>query len=116
MPRSKGKASTAGSGLPAGFKSAAVEGSFGQLHDFDKTPVLQGVCIKIQTVNKGTKKENDVMTIKAKDGTLHSVWKSYQLDGLFQKSTVGKEIYLQFDGVQKLKGRKSMKLFTVGVK
>lgn len=112
----KAKESGTASGLPPGFKSAAVEGSFGQVHDFDKVPTLTGKCLSFKTVNKGKKTENQVMTVKTEDGSLHALWNSYQLSGLFQPATIGKTIYVSFMGKQKLKGRKSMKLFEVGIK
>jgi len=112
----KAKVLAVGSGLPPGFKSAAVEGSFGQIHDFDKVPTLTGICMSFKTVNKGKKTENQVMTVKTSDGSLHALWNSYQLSGLFVNPTIGKMIYVSYMGLQKLKGRKSMKLFEVGVK
>lgn len=103
--------------LPPGFHSANVEGSFGVLHDFEKQSVLQGKCLSIKTVNKGTKKENEVMTLKKKDGSLASVWNSWMLNAIFEKSTIGKEVHIEFLGLQPMSGnRNPMKLFNVGVK
>lgn len=105
-------------GLPPGFTSVAVSGSFGQQHDFSKNPTLQGKCKKIETISfkDGNKtKKTQVMTVDV-NGTEVMLWHSYGVSGLFDKKTLGKQIYVHYDGKKKLKGGRTLKLFTCGVK
>jgi hypothetical protein len=102
--------------LPAGFKSANVEGNFGEIHDFNKAPVLQGECIGVQKV-KTKNGPTTIMTVRKEDGILAGVWHSYMLDELFEQNPKGKTVFIRLNGYQKVKGRKEpMKLFSCGVK
>lgn len=115
MPR-KAKQS-ADAGLPKGFKTAGVEGSFGAVHDFKKQPELQGELVQIGVYHKGKKDENYTLTIKKVDGSLAAVWGAYMLNGLNDKKLIGSEVYIKFTGTQKLSGkREPMKLYTVGTR
>jgi len=112
MPRTKATASE----LPAGFKSANVQGQFGNMHNFEAQPLLIGRCKGIATVKTKNGKQQ-VMTIEKEDGGLAGVWHSYMLSALFNQKPVRKQVYIRFEGVRKIKGRKeAMKLFSCGVK
>jgi len=110
------KAKTQAQDLPAGFKSANVEGNFGEIHDFEKQPVLQGECVGVQPV-KTKNGKTTIMTIRKEGGILAGVWHSYMLDSLFTQNPKGKTVYIRLNGYQKVKGRREpMKLFSCGVK
>lgn len=106
----------ANSEIPAGFTETPAEGGFGSMHDFKKTALLVGKCVKIENVNTRNGKQLK-MTVKDQAGNLLGVWHSFMLSGLFKKKPVGKQVYIRFEGTQKIKGRKEpMKLFSCGIK
>jgi hypothetical protein len=111
MPRTKQDTA-----IPAGFTETPAEGGFGSQHDFKKTPLLVGKCVKIEKVTTRYGKQ-DSMTIKDTAGNLKSLWNSAMLSGLFKKRPIGKQVFVLYKGTQKIKGKKEpMKLFTCGVK
>ena len=112
MPRSK----SALPDIPAGFKSATVTGQFGNMHNFEAEPLLLGKCTAITPVKTKNGKQK-IMTIQKEDGSLAGVWHSYMLHDLFERKPLKRQVYIRFEGVRKVKGRKEpMKLFSCGVK
>lgn len=111
MPRRK-----AGTEIPAGFKSANVEGQFGNTHNFEAEPLLIGKCTGIATVKTSNGKQQ-IMSIQKADGSLAGVWQSFMLKNLFKMKPVKKQVFIRFEGTRKIKGRKEpLKLFSCGVK
>lgn len=111
--------------IPAGFKvaDAGSDGGFGEWHDFKKHKILTGKVLGInkwtQEVKEGKKtitKKRMTMTVETKNGSA-AVSDSHALRGLFTtKGIVGKTVYIQFLGQEKIKGGKKYNRFACAVK
>ena len=105
--------------IPAGF-TAVKGGEFAPIHDFIKNKVAQGVVSdkKIVKVKRGKSLVDvNVITISDKNtGEQTSIWESSALEGLMAEVKSGDEVFVRFNGVKALKGRKSLKMFTCAIK
>jgi hypothetical protein len=101
--------------VPAGFKTVAVGGA-GAWHDFYKNPILQGV-VKAAGSFKGQYGKQRTLTVETKKNGMASFSESKSLKELFDTpKIVGREIFVQYLGEKALKGKKRVKLFSVGIK
>lgn len=99
--------------LPAGFKIVAGNG-FAKSFFFEKVgDTIQGVVKEVRKLKyKGDARL--VMTLENDDG-IFSIWDSAQLKPLMENVEEGTEVYIRFDGIKKLKGKKTMREFTTAV-
>jgi hypothetical protein len=111
-------AKASATGIPAGFKKVE-SGSFPPNHDFKKEPVLTGIVHSIRSVpQKRGKKTEPVGVMHVADkvtGEICAVWESSALEELFKTAKPGNAVYIKSEGVQKLKGKKTLKKFTVAI-
>lgn len=108
----------AASKLPAGYESVQGAG-FPDNHDFEKSPILQGTVTDVKTVSvkKGRKMEDtQLMTVADSDGVISAVWNSAGLKELFSKVKKGDSVFIEFLGMIPLKGKQSMKKYSIGHK
>ncbi len=109
------KQKTKAAKLPAGFKTVAVSGG-GGWHDFNVNPILTGE-VKATGSFKGEYGKQRTLTVATKKGGLETISESASLRGLFDTpKLVGKEVFIEYLGEKALKGKKRVKLFSVGVK
>jgi hypothetical protein len=104
--------------VPAGFQRVET-GSFPPNHDFKKSPRLQGKVIQIKDVpQKRGKKTEEVRVIYVADenGEVSAVWESHAIADGMAKLKAGDEVLIEFKGVQKLKGKKTLKNFDFFIK
>jgi hypothetical protein len=109
---------TASAALPAGF-APVTAGSFPATHDFKRESTLRGIVQEKKTVpqRRGSKTEEVPLLVVANSetGELTSVWHSAALSGIMEQADKGDEVFIRFDGVKKLKGKKTLKQFTCGI-
>lgn len=104
--------------VPAGFQKVET-GNFPANHDFKKEPILQGKVTQIKDVpQKRGKKTEEVRVIYVADadGVISAVWESHAISDGMRQVKPGDEVYIRFNGVQKLKGKKTLKLFDFAIK
>lgn len=100
--------------LPKGFKIVAGNG-FAKTFFFESPgDEIQGEVKEVRDLTY-SKKQRKIMTIENSDG-IFSIWDSAQLLPLMESVEEGDEVYIRFDGMKKLKGKKQMRLFTTAVK
>jgi hypothetical protein len=106
------------SGIPQGF-TAIKSGGFAPIHDWKKNPLLRGIVQAVRTSDQ--KRGGKIVPVKilevadSETGEMTSVWESYALAGLLEAAKVGDEVFIRFEGVKKLKGKKTLKEFTCGI-
>lgn len=105
-------------GIPAGFNPVTT-GQFPPNHDFRKSAICTGRVsqIKESEQKRGSKTEKVKILYVAdeKTGEIEAVWESAQLREFISQVKVGDRVYIRFDGVAKLKGRKTLKKFTCAI-
>lgn len=105
-------------GIPAGFQQVST-GQFPPNHDFKKEAVCTGAVtqIKESEQKRGTKTEKVKILYVAdpNTGELSAVWESAALKDFFSQVRPRDTVYIRFDGVAKLKGKKTMKKFTCAI-
>lgn len=105
--------------IPEGFRRLET-GNFPPVHDFTKAAELQGTVNSIKTVEVKTGRKVDktrIMYVADENGVLVSVWESAALEGLFDEAKPGDEVYIQYTGPIKIKGRKQpMKGFQTAIR
>ena len=101
--------------LPAGFKVSVVPSSGGGFHNWEAQAILTGKVTKIFK-KKGEYGTQRYLTVKQKNGSESSFSESSSLKNLFDEAKVGKEVYVHYQGTVPLKGGKSYKVFTAGIK
>lgn len=124
MAKAKAKAAKKSKGvaLPAGFEAVAVGGSFGNWHDFQKVKVCTGKVTRQEVItqsdinNPKKKVKRRIIGVLMANGVTSTVGESYALRELFDMKLKGKEVFIRFDGVKKLAGRKKLNQFTVAVR
>lgn len=100
--------------LPAGFKIVAGNG-FAKSFFFEKPgDEIQGTVKEVRDIKYEGKKRK-IMTLENEKGVF-SIWDSAQLTPLMENVEEGTEVYIRFDGVKKLKGKKTLREFTTAVK
>lgn len=106
-------------GVPAGYQQVST-GQFPANHDFKAEPVCEGrvTQIKESEQKRGKKTEKvKILYVANKDsGEITAVWQSAQLEEFISQVAPGDEVYIRFDGIAKLKGRKTLKKFTCALK
>ena len=116
--KAKPEARPAGN-IPAGFERTQ-SGSFPPNHDFKAHPILQGRVVEIRsTPQKRGKKTEEVKILyvaESDTGEIVAVWESFALESLFAQVKKGDEIFLRFNGVKKMKGKKTLKDFDAAIK
>lgn len=100
--------------LPAGFKVVAGNGFAKSFFFENQGDSIQGVVQEVRDIKYGGKKRK-IMTLENAQGNF-SIWDTSQLLELMNNVEKGDEVYIRFDGMKKLKGKKEMRLFTCGVK
>jgi len=103
--------------IPAGFTQP--ETGFYDAHDFDKHPIIEGEVVdkrKTQPKKKSDKPQDLLVVLRKADNQKVTVFSSHQLQGLFDAVHIGDEVFIQFQGVKPLPGKKSLKLFATGYK
>lgn len=104
--------------IPAGYERVQ-SGDFAQAHDFKKWPVLEGEVLGIKTLTQGKGKEKrEVRLAVVHRGDVPvTLWESAALGSFFDQVKIGDRVYVKFDGLIKLRGRKQpMKAFTSAIK
>lgn len=118
MPRSKNHNVKETKGIPSGFTRIET-GNFPANHDFKERPVLEGKVTAIKGVPQ--KRGKKTVTVKLiyvadkKTGEVGAVWESKALEELFSQVKVGSTVYIRSEGIQKLKGKKTLKKFVTGI-
>jgi hypothetical protein len=121
MAKKAAKVKKVNSDIPPGFEVCdAGSGDFAPWHDFKRDAVLQG---KVESVRKATlgkgKDKNDtrIMTVNTAQGQ-RAISESVKLSGLFDQAAKkkGKEVYIKFLGVVKLKGGRRMNDYIAAIK
>lgn len=100
--------------LPKGFKIVAGNGYAKSFFFEDIGDTLQGVVKEVRKI-KYQGKARQIMTVENDEG-IFSIWDSAQLLPLMETVEEGEEVYIRFEGMKKLKGKKEMRLFTVAKK
>lgn len=107
MPR-KSKAA-----IPAGFTKVET-GSFPPNHDFKANPICAGKVVQIKEVpqKRGKKTEEvRVLYVADADGVIGAVWESHAIADAMKKVKPGDEVHIEFKGITKLKGKKTLKQY-----
>jgi hypothetical protein len=106
-------------GVPAGFQQVAT-GQFPPNHDFKENPVCSGVIQQIkesdQKRGKKTEKVKILYVADESTGEITAVWESAALADFMTQVKPGDSVYIKFEGVAKLKGKKTLKKFTCAYK
>lgn len=108
---------TAGSGSDGWRKMST--GSFPPNHDFKRVPELEGVVTEKKKVpqKRGKKTEEvTVIYVANKDGEIAAVWESAALESFMAEVKPKDIVRIVSKGVQKLKGKKTLKAFDVFIK
>lgn len=116
--RKKAIAKSVEKAIPQGFQKFTT-GSFPTNHDFRAEPVCQGKVIQIKKVpQKRGKKTEEVLVLYVanSDGVVSAVWESHAIADGIANTKPGDEVFIRFNGIQKLKGKKTLKLFDYAVK
>lgn len=103
--------------IPSGF--VQPETGFYDAHDFEKHPLIIGTIIDFRETTpkkKGDKAQKLMVVENSETGVKETVFHSHQLTGLFDACHIGDEVMIQFQGVKKLPGKKSLKLFETAYK
>ena len=114
----KTKASFAKVELPKGFTAIAT-GSFGDVWEYEKHPVLVGrVTGDVRTITQKAKRKGEkprdtrVITVKSEaDGRLYTVWESIALEEFFNHVQRGMRVALTFHGLRDVGRPQPMKVF-----
>lgn len=106
-------------GIPAGYQQVAT-GQFPPNHDFKASPLLEGRITQIkeseQKRGKKTEKVKILYVAEKETGEITAVWESSALEDFMSQVKAGDEVFIRFEGIQKLKGRKTLKKFSCGYK
>src|SRR3970040_165719 len=108
---------TTGSKIPAGFPQIKT-GSFAPIHDWKKTPILQGIVQATRTVEQkrgGKLIPVRVVDVANSDGEITAVWESHSIAETLAQAKPGDEIFLSFEGIKKLKGKKTLTEFVCAI-
>ena len=114
----KTKASFAKVELPKGFTAIAT-GSFGDVWEYEKHPVLVGkVTGDVRSITQKAKRKGEkprdtrVITVKSEaDGRLYTVWESIALEEFFNHVQRGMRVALTFHGLRDVGRPQPMKVF-----
>jgi len=114
----KTKASFAKVELPKGFTAIAT-GSFGDVWEYEKHPVLVGkVTGDVRTITQKAKRKGEkprdtrVITVKSEaDGRLYTVWESIALEEFFNHVQRGMRVAITFHGLRDVGRPQPMKVF-----
>ncbi len=116
MPKRKAEESS--NSVPAGFERIQT-GSFAPIHDFKKAPKLVGIVQEKRTSEQkrgGKLVPVQILAIANEEtGEITSVWESHALLPLMQRAEKGDRVFIEFLGVKKLKGKKTLKDFACGL-
>lgn len=84
---------------------------FNPIHDFSKEATLIGTLIGVRESKNEYKSK--VYDIKKEDGTVVSVWGSYQIDQAFENLPMDTVVKLEYVGKTEIDGGKSVKNFRI---
>jgi hypothetical protein len=122
MAKKAAKVKKVNSDIPPGFEVCDTGGDFAAWHDFEKNPVLQGKVehVRSATLGKGKdKNETRILTVSTPQGSF-ATSESFKLRPLFDiaasKKGKGKEVYIKFLGMVKLKGGRKMRDYIAAIK
>ena len=96
-----------------GYRKVA-SGSFAPNWDYKKEPILEGKVISKKKVPfKRGKKTEEVFVIEVAQATgeIVNVWESHATAALMEEVKIGQGVKIEFKGVKKLKGKKTLKEF-----
>ena len=104
--------------LPKGF-TAIASGSFGEVWEYEKHPVLVGkVTGDVREVEQKAKRKGEsnrttrVITVKSEaDGKLYTVWESTALEEFFNHVQRGMRVAITFHGLRDVGRPQPMKVF-----
>lgn len=112
MARTKRSASA----IPAGYQQVQ-SGGRAPFHDFKTSPILEGKIVGMHSFTDRWKNKKQIMEIASKEtGEVTAVSESAALTGLFKQAKKGAMVWIRFDGLVKIKGRKQpMRQYTTGI-
>lgn len=91
-------------------------GGLAPFHDFAKEKVLLGTVVKLRSFVDRWKNKKQVMEIATSSGEIVAVSSAAALKGMFAIAKKGKKVWIRFDGLKKIKGRKQpMRQYTTAV-
>ena len=114
MPKRKSNTRDA---LPADFVQVQ-SGDRAPFHDFQQTKILMGKIVGVHSFTDRWKNKKQIMEVASTEtGEVTAVSESASLKGLFKRAKKGNEVFIRFDGLVKIKGRKlPMRQYTTGIK
>lgn len=114
MPKQK---RTSRNAIPADFIQVQ-SGDRAPFHDFKQEKILVGKVTGIHSFTDRWKNKKRIMEIVNTDtGEVSAVSSSAALKGLFKQAKKGSEVYIRFEGLVKIKGRKlPMRQYTTAIK
>lgn len=114
MPKQK---RNSGNAIPAGY-TQVQSGDRAPFHDFQKQKTLEGKVIGRHSFTDRWKNKKDILEIAdASTGEITAVSESASLKGIFKRAKKGSDVFIRFDGLVKIKGRKQpMRQYTTAIK
>lgn len=114
MPKSK---RSPGNAIPSGY-TQVQSGDRAPFHDFTKKKTLEGKVIGRHSFTDRWKNKKDILEVAdLETGEVTAISESASLKGIFKRAKKGSAIFVRFDGLVKIKGRKQpMRQYTTAIK